>query len=67
MESAEACTPRSPIQTVEKLMSRAHMQLGESSRRHEKLAREERAEPGQKGPGPTGLGRFQPGSGSPLT
>jgi hypothetical protein len=56
----------------EELTSRTHMQLGESSRRHEKLAREERGRTGPKRPwadrpGPTSLARFQPCLGFPLT
>jgi hypothetical protein len=39
MENVEACAIRSPIQIVEKLMPRAHMQKGEGSRRHEKYHR----------------------------
>jgi hypothetical protein len=35
-ENAEACVTRSPIQTIEKLTRRSHVQEVESSKRHEK-------------------------------
>jgi hypothetical protein len=47
-ENVEACAIRSPIQTKEKLMPRAHMQEVENSRRYEKQPGGSRSRTGPK-------------------
>jgi hypothetical protein len=56
-ENAKACATRSPIQTAEKLVPRAHMKMRKSSRRHEKRQWRRRVRDGPGGPRSTGLGR----------